>query len=152
MMVRLGCGLQLVHHCHEDDAVKGRLPNAFSGRGSRRDVLFDRRQQLRRGEHRIDVEFVIEELRVDAFRGVVIRLAGDCPSTALQMCLMALTSSFLQEQTVCLMDLPLPNGPFGATRSGHLRAKGSVEVLLRLALGCPKPVLVRSEKCVSCVS
>ena len=65
-------GLQLFLHAREDDAVEVRLPNALMANvvGSRRDVELHRGQQLCGGETRIDVEFAIEEVGVDAFRGV----------------------------------------------------------------------------------
>ena len=61
------CGLE--HHRHGDDAVEIRFLSAFLANvvASRRDVLFDRNQLLWGSEVRIDVEFVIEDFRVDAF-------------------------------------------------------------------------------------
>ena len=71
-LLRLVCVLQHVHHQrHEDEAVGIRLRNALLAAAveSRRDVLFNRRQQLCGGDTRIAVEFAIEEFRVDAFEG-----------------------------------------------------------------------------------
>ena len=69
ILVQTVCDLQLVHQPHEDGGVEIRLWNALPAdvAESRRDVLFDRRQQLCGGE--IDVEFAVEEFRV-AFRSV----------------------------------------------------------------------------------
>ena len=64
---------------------------------SRRDVLFDRYQQLCGDDSKVDVEFAIEEYRVDAFVRCPIRLLCDCLSTSLQIFLMAPTSSFLPD-------------------------------------------------------
>ena len=59
ILARLVCDIELVHHRREDDDVAACLGNAFLSKivESRRDVLFDRRQQLCGGESRIDVEF-----------------------------------------------------------------------------------------------
>ena len=59
IIVRLVSDLQLVHHRHEDDAVRIRVQSAFLANvvESRRDVLFDRDQLLGGGGIRIDAEF-----------------------------------------------------------------------------------------------
>ena len=65
---RAACDLQLVHHRHDD---RVRLRNVFLPKSSsRRDVLFDRRQELCGGETMIVVEFATEEFRVEAVQGV----------------------------------------------------------------------------------
>ena len=73
----LVCELHFVHHRHEDDAVGVRLGNAFPNEvvENRREVLFDRGQQLYGGETRIDVEFGIEHSSADAFSRCWIRLS-----------------------------------------------------------------------------
>ena len=67
ILVRLICDIEIVHHVHAD-AVE-RLWRALLA-DVVRDVMFERRQRLRGGEIRIDVEFAIEDSGVDAFRGV----------------------------------------------------------------------------------
>ena len=61
---------KLVHHAHDDDAVGVRLWRTFFSKGvvCRGNVLFYCLQQMHRGLFWIDVEFVIEELRISSVR------------------------------------------------------------------------------------
>ena len=56
-------------HAHEDDALWTRFWRALQTNvaTSRRNVLFDRCQQLHRSVRGTDIELAIKEIRIDAF-------------------------------------------------------------------------------------